>query len=248
MSKQNIISIIVVVRNEVITIAKTLKNIIDQDFKDFELIVIDGASTDGTIDIIQSFNEDINIFISEKDKNLYEAMNKGVDLASSEWVLFMNSNDFFYDKNTLAYLNNKIRGNEGKSVFIGNSLIKYPNYDIEILASKNPLQFVHQATLYKKKLHETYGSYLVDKTITISDYIFFNQVPADEIQIMDQIISINTSGGISSAADSLFQKVSYDYSSKKISRIKFILILMFYDYYKFCKNFYLNFKSLLIKK
>ena len=127
MSKQNIISIIVVVRNEVITIAKTLKNIIDQDFKDFELIVIDGASTDGTIDIIQSFNEDINIFISEKDKNLYEAMNKGVDLASSEWVLFMNSNDFFYDKNTLAYLNNKIRGNEGKSVFIGNSLIKCPS-------------------------------------------------------------------------------------------------------------------------
>ena len=110
------------------------------------------------------------------------------------------------------------------------------------------MQFVHQATLYKKKLHEIYGSYLVDKTITISDYIFFNQVPADEIQIMDQIISINTSGGISSAADSLFQKVSYDYSSKKISRIKFILILMFYDYYKFCKNFYLNFKSLLIKK
>lgn len=247
MSEQKKISIIVVARNEIQTIANTLNNIISQDFKDFDLIVIDGNSTDGTTAVIKRFERHISSFICEEDRNLYEAMNKGINISKSEWILFMNSGDLFFDKKTLSYLNKQINRVEGESVIIGNSIIKYPNYNIVISSNKNPLQFVHQATLYKKKLHEIFGMYLVDNSITISDYIFFNQIPKQEIKIIDRIISINSAGGVSSKSDSLFQKIFYDFLMQKVSKAELIIILIFYPFYKVSKNLILNLKSLITK-
>ena len=76
------ISIITVVRNNVKTIQQTIESVLSQEYKNIEYIIIDGDSTDGTLEIIKSFRGSIDKFISEKDQGLYDAMNKGINLAS----------------------------------------------------------------------------------------------------------------------------------------------------------------------
>ena len=72
------LSIITVCRNEEKLIRNTLESVVNQTFKNFEFIVIDGNSSDGTVDIIKKYNDKINYFVSEKDKGIYSAMNKGI--------------------------------------------------------------------------------------------------------------------------------------------------------------------------
>ena len=96
------LSIITIVYNNVQDIERTLKSIIGQTYPDIEYIVIDGASTDGTLDIIKKYENRIAKLISEKDDGIYDAMNKGLAVATGDYVLFMNSGDEIYTNNTVA--------------------------------------------------------------------------------------------------------------------------------------------------
>lgn len=87
------ISVVTVVRNNVEQIAETINSVLDQHYPDLEYIVIDGASTDGTIEKIRAFGDRIAHFVSEPDRNLYDAMNKGIALATGEIVGIINSGD-----------------------------------------------------------------------------------------------------------------------------------------------------------
>jgi len=91
------ISIITVVYNNVSMIEETILSIVNQHYTNIEYIIIDGGSTDGTIDIINKYSDKINYWVSEHDDGIYNAMNKGIDKASGEWINFMNSGDSFYD-------------------------------------------------------------------------------------------------------------------------------------------------------
>lgn len=88
------ISVITVCLNEVKLIEKTLASVINQTFRDFEYIVIDGGSTDGTLEIIARYRDKIDKFVSEKDEGIYDAMNKGISLSEGEYVIFINGGDF----------------------------------------------------------------------------------------------------------------------------------------------------------
>jgi len=96
------ISIITVVLNDAEHIEKTILSVINQDFNSIEYIVIDGNSTDGTVQIIKKYSKYIDIFISEKDKGLYDAMNKGLRMATGEYILFLNSGDRLFENNTIS--------------------------------------------------------------------------------------------------------------------------------------------------
>jgi glycosyltransferase involved in cell wall biosynthesis len=76
--------------------------VISQSFKDYEYIIIDGSSTDGSIDVIKEYHKHISYWISERDNGVYNAMNKGIRQAKGDYLNFMNSGDVFYDKNVLA--------------------------------------------------------------------------------------------------------------------------------------------------
>ena len=91
------ISIITVVKNNKSYIEKNILSLLSQKYKNYEHIIIDGGSTDGTLEIIDKYKKSISSFISEKDEGTYHAMNKGIDLASGDIIGILNSDDYFYD-------------------------------------------------------------------------------------------------------------------------------------------------------
>lgn len=98
------ISIITVTYNAEKYLEQTIKSVIEQDYSNIEYIIIDGASTDKTINIIKKYEKYITYWISEPDKGIYDAMNKGIDLATGKWINFMNAGDIFTDNTILSMI------------------------------------------------------------------------------------------------------------------------------------------------
>lgn len=96
------ISIITIVYNGIDTLDKTIKSIVNQEYKDIEYIIIDGNSTDGTQNLIASYGDKISKWISEPDSGLYDAMNKGIKLATGDYLWFINSGDLIPEPTTLS--------------------------------------------------------------------------------------------------------------------------------------------------
>lgn len=111
MNNLPVVSIITVVFNAESYVKKTIESVLSQTYQDLEYVIIDGGSSDGTIEVIKSFGDRI-IWVSEKDSGIYDAMNKGLKLAKGKWVNFLNGGDYFYDSLVLtkifsdAYLEN----------------------------------------------------------------------------------------------------------------------------------------------
>ncbi|MDO3640621.1 glycosyltransferase family 2 protein [Mucilaginibacter sp. L3T2-6] len=95
------LSVITVVYNNVKDIERTIKSTINQTYNNIEYIVIDGKSTDGTLQIIERYKDHIAQLVSEKDEGIYDAMNKGLKLATGDYVIFMNSGDEFFESTTV---------------------------------------------------------------------------------------------------------------------------------------------------
>ena len=106
------ISIITVVWNNEKTIKDAIDSILEQTYKNIEYIIVDGVSTDGTVEIIQSYGDKISKFISEKDKGLYDAMNKGINLATGDVVGILNSDDFYKSNDILETVVNEFKNKD----------------------------------------------------------------------------------------------------------------------------------------
>jgi glycosyltransferase involved in cell wall biosynthesis len=96
------LSIITIVYNNVAAIERTMQSVLKQTYPNIEYLVIDGASTDGTVGIIERYKDKLSVFVSEQDRGIYDAMNKGLALATGDYVLFMNSGDEIYAPETVA--------------------------------------------------------------------------------------------------------------------------------------------------
>ncbi len=96
------LSVITVVYNNVRDIERTMLSVINQTYTSMEYIIVDGLSTDGTLDVINKYRERVAKLISEKDEGIYDAMNKGLAAATGDYVLFMNSGDEFYATDTVT--------------------------------------------------------------------------------------------------------------------------------------------------
>jgi len=96
------LTVITVVYNNVRDIERTIKSVICQTYPNIEYLIIDGNSTDGTVDVIKRYAEHISAWISEPDNGIYDAMNKGLARATGDYVLFMNSGDEIYAKDTVS--------------------------------------------------------------------------------------------------------------------------------------------------
>ena len=107
-SKTPYFSVITVVKNDHHNVALTLKSVKQQTFLKFEYLIIDGGSTDKTVEKIMKFKKYINYLVSEKDKGIYFAMNKGLELCNGQVVVFLNSGDIL-TKNALKIIKNKFK-------------------------------------------------------------------------------------------------------------------------------------------
>ncbi|UFH45656.1 glycosyltransferase [Flavobacterium galactosidilyticum] len=120
------ISIITVCYNRKSTIEKAIKSVLEQNYSDIEYIIIDGNSIDGTKEIIENYRDKVSHFISEPDKGMYDAINKGLQLATGDVIGLMHSDDEFYDKNVLDRIvsrfnsDSTIEGVYGDGVYVSN--------------------------------------------------------------------------------------------------------------------------------
>ena len=162
-------SIITICYNAAAVIERTLASVTGQSWSDKEYIIIDGASKDSTLDIISRYRDKVDILVSEPDKGLYDAMNKGLRLASGDYVLFMNAGDRFHEPTTLEQIAGQAgRFNPLPGVIYGNTALT--NMDGEIYGMrrlsppehldwksfKNGMLVCHQAFYARRDLAEPY--------------------------------------------------------------------------------------------
>lgn len=105
------VSIVTVCYNSKNTLGKTIQSVAQQSSKDFEYILIDGGSTDGTLEIIEQNIEVISSWISEPDSGIYEAMNKGLNMANGEYIIYLNADDCFANENVISFIAAQIGNN-----------------------------------------------------------------------------------------------------------------------------------------
>ena len=154
-----LITIITVCYNASSTIEQTILSVLNQTYSNIEYIIIDGNSTDGTVDTIKKYENKITHWISEPDKGIYDAMNKGIKSASGEWINFMNSGDTFYSNTILNDIFHNsfipfdvIYGNTNYVYSYGNIIRKAGN-----VTSNNYMPFTHQSSFVKTSLLKSLG-------------------------------------------------------------------------------------------
>jgi glycosyltransferase involved in cell wall biosynthesis len=149
-----LISIVTVVYNGASTLEQTILSVINQTYKNIEYIIIDGGSTDGTIDIIKKYEKHLAYWVSEPDEGIYDAMNKGIDKATGEWINFLGSDDVIYTHSTLDICG--IFMNE--NIYYGNVILKEKNklYPLKINSAYQLCltNFSHQAIFYPKEIYK----------------------------------------------------------------------------------------------
>jgi len=195
-------SIITVNLNDRDGLEKTIKSVINQSCKDYEYIIIDGKSTDGSVDIIKKYEKDITYWISEKDKGIYDAMNKGANASKGVYIIFLNSSDLFDNPCVLKMVTQKIILRKHNFI-CGKAVIDYGSYNSLVSNKANKLKYglmpSHQATFVKKKLFDEIG--LFDSTyISSGDFEYFCRYVANngQIFIIDDVIAKVKAGGLSS--------------------------------------------------
>ena len=173
------VSIITVVFNGQDTIKDTVKSVLAQDYPDIEHIIIDGASTDGTMAVIQSFDDRIAQIVSEPDQGIYDAMNKGIKLATGDVVGILNSDDFYASSDVISTVVKQLEVSQTDSVF-GDLVFVNPDSLDQVVryyssAKFHPKQFAagwmpaHPTFFVKRWAYEQYGLFKTDYEIA-SDY------------------------------------------------------------------------------
>jgi glycosyltransferase involved in cell wall biosynthesis len=197
------LSIITINRNNAHGLAKTLASVADQTERDFEYLVVDGASSDGSLGLIAEATE-VDWWVSEPDSGIYEAMNKGIVNAAGEYLLFLNSGDVLYEADTVE----KVRSHLGSAdIVYGDLRFETPDHSWDAhMPEKVGLRHMMLDTLYhpvsfiKRDLFDRHGVY--DPSYEIcGDYEWFFNVIVDKgvtLRHIDQIITVYEFSGVSS--------------------------------------------------
>ena len=170
------LSIITINKNNAVGLERTCQSVTWQTFEDFEWIVIDGASDDNSVDIIRKYAHKMAYWVSESDTGVYNAMNKGINLAKGDYCLFLNSGDWLFSPYILKIVFTRIADIEA-DIFYGDYL--FPDFTIWKVPEKLTMDFFytsgsisHQNALIKRSLFFEHGFY-DENFATISDAIFF---------------------------------------------------------------------------
>lgn len=241
MKLQQMLSVITINLNNKFGLIKTIESVRNQTYRNFQFIIIDGGSNDGSIDIIKKFDKHINYWISEPDNGIYNAMNKGIVKSEGKYCIFMNSGDLFADNEVIEYFSNS---GLQEDIISGNTFtVRNTNQEIIKAPKNSELTFefffpggtiMHQSTFIKKKLFDEIGLY-DENFMIISDWVFFLKtliIQKCSYKNIDRNISFYNFNGISN------QNSYFDVQNKE--RKKFLIDLLgpifFYAYEKILQD------------
>ena len=195
------LSIITVNLNNRDGLQRTIDSVVSQTFTDYEWIVIDGGSTDGSRELIEQYADHFAYWCSEPDKGIYNAMNKGIAHAKGDWLQFLNSGDCLYEKNTLE----KVFAKEHEADVIYGNAIMDDNKTLFIYPSRLSLSYItkhnisHQASFYKITL---FKDKMYDEQFkVIADYVLIIEfaISGKIFKYVDQILVTIENNGISTS-------------------------------------------------
>ena len=200
MNNKPFLSIITINYNNCNGLRKTIESVISQKYHNFEYIVIDGGSTDGSIDVIKEYSDKIAYWISEPDHGIYNAMNKGAAAAHGKYTLFLNSGDYLTNENILDQADTK----NWKSVFVSGNIITDKGEELKTPQEVTMKFFLngsllHPATFIKRSLFDTRPYNEQYKIAGDWDFFLYHLIAQNaSYQHIDVNIAIFDTTGISS--------------------------------------------------
>lgn len=207
-------SIITVCYNAVHTIEETILSVQRQTFKDYEHIIIDGGSTDGTLEIIDKYREKFSVVVSEPDRGIYDAMNKGIFFSKGTFIAMLNADDYYLD-DALEVMYSKIKKSNlyENIVYYGNLIVFdqkiEDGYVVKPLLPNKLNEFMclnHPTCFVSRNLYQTFSYNIQYKTAADQDLFlrFWRRGNARFIYLNSEITAMKK-GGISSKFSSFFE-------------------------------------------
>ena len=234
------ISIVTPVFNNEKTIEKTIKSILKQKDKDLEYIIIDGKSTDRTMDVVKKYIDDIDVVVSEKDYGISDAYNKGIKLSSGDIIGIVAADDQLID-GTIDQINQLYDGSD----IISGNVVEYNGKRYKKILSNSELKLLrymtsicHPATFIRKDAYEKYGLYSLDYKCAIDRELFLRfYLSGASFQFVNSYFSFMSSGGISNS-----NPCKYAFIEDKIISQKYGLSMLEANifYYKSVAKYYIG--------
>jgi glycosyltransferase involved in cell wall biosynthesis len=233
--KEPLITIITAVYNDVIFLEEAINSVLDQSYKNIEYIIIDGGSTDGSLEIIKKYSNNIEYWISEKDNGVYDAWNKGINKANGDWICFLGADDFLLPDAIHVYVNNlescfDLDYVSSKVILCDKNKkkIKTIGQSWEWNSFSKFMTVAHVGSLHNKYLFKKYG--LFDTRYKIcGDYELLLRARDNlKTKFIDEETCFMRIGGISNSNLRVFKET---FKAKKTHRTRNIFLL-FLDLYK----------------
>lgn len=226
-------SIVIPTYNSSQTLGECIKSLINQNYTNFEILIIDGLSNDKTLEIANSFNDNRIKIYSEKDSGIYDAMNKGIAKSIGEWLIFLGSDDSLHDNFVLNKINIALE-NENYDVLYGNVIsprftgVYDGEFDNNKILTKN---ICHQAIFFRKSVFLKVGRFNTKYKAQADWDHNMRWFFSDQIRhkYFDIIVSNYSDGGFSSQGDWSFENlriIKYLLYSRKVLPIKIKLFLL----------------------
>lgn len=231
------ISIIVAVFNGAKTLQNCLDSIFSQTYPDKELIIIDGGSTDGTVEILKKNTDLISYWESQKDRGIAHAWNKALVRVSGDWIIFLGSDDRLHDTRVLSDMANFLRNDSENDIVYGQINIEGGKYDGSVLGGgfkhkvfKRRMNIPHTATFHRKKIFDDVGQFDESFKIAIDYELLLRKRPLFAL-FFERRISVMGGEGVSSRL--IFETLREFRAAQMKNRVSSLPIIEFwYLYYQ----------------
>lgn len=243
------LSVITVVFNGEKTLEDTIKSVLNQTYKNVEYIVVDGGSTDSTLEIIKKYDDQIAYWLSEKDSGLYDAMNKAIKLTKGDWVHILNADDYYVDNQVLEKASQCLLEPEKYFYYF---TMKFQEVNGQINTQKYPVSFLNYLKLFysayiphptlfvARRQYDKLGLFDTNFKIAADHDLILRLCKNYQPKFFDIPVTLMRDGGVSSVN---FKKTFADFREVTIKNglNKYLAFLIFY--FKVAKMFFKKIKN-----
>lgn len=202
-------SIITIVRDDVVNIGNTIVSVANQQFTDYEYIVIDGNSHDGTVDVIKKYERCIDYWISEPDLGISDAFNKGLTLARGEYIQLLNAGDTFIDTDVLGFVDKNCK----MAIVTGYAKQEAAKVPDGLLQNSDPLRIKamisHQASFVRRDVYERVGLYNLNFKIRMDYEFWLRALAVYEFKFIEKFLVNFNAGASMEQIETFYQEEIY---------------------------------------